>query len=63
MSRVAETIINLTAKVVLPLADWLVSRRERKQPRPPLDERLKSLSIEEAAARAEADRKAKYGQR
>ena len=63
MSRVAETLINLTAKVVLPLADWLVSRQERKQPRPQLDERLKSLSIEEAAARAEAERKAKYGQR
>jgi len=63
MSRVAETLVNIAAKIILPLADMIARRREQKSPRPPLDERLKSLSIEEAAARAEEERKAKYGKR
>lgn len=61
MSKVAETFINIAAKVILPLADMIAARRERRQEfRVRLDDKLRSLSIEEAVAKAEEARKAKY---
>lgn len=57
MNKIAEILVKLAAKVVLPLAERIQQRRER----PRLDPALKHLSIEDAvdAARADLERRRK----
>lgn len=55
MNKLTEIIIELAAKVVLPLAERIQQRRER----PRLDPELKKLSIEDAVQAARDDLEAR----
>ena len=59
MNKLSEVLIELAAKVVLPLAERLQQRRERRTPVPKLDPELKKLSIEDAVAAARKDLEAR----
>jgi hypothetical protein len=57
VSKIAETLVELAAKLILPLADAIVRRQDKSSPQPRvrLDPAIRKLSIEDAVEEARAD--------
>jgi hypothetical protein len=61
MSKLAEVLVELAAKLVLPIADAIARKQSQPKQRPRLDPEIRKLSIEDAveAARADLERRRK----
>jgi hypothetical protein len=57
VSKVGEVLVELAARLILPIADAIVRRQEKSQPerRARLDPAIRRLSIEDAVEAARAD--------